>query len=75
MVYPGLLQQGVDFAAEPVQQSRVEPGVVVFEDDPDVDVVLVVGSGPVLRDHVIDDELMGQVFGEFRSYDAGDFLQ
>ena len=45
----------------------------VFKDHPDVDVVLVIRSGAVLRGHAVDDELLGQVLGELSSDDAGDF--
>ena len=50
-------------------------GVVVFEDDPDVDVFLVVRPGPVFGCHVVDDEFGGQVFGDFGADGVDDFLE
>ena len=53
----------------------VQLGVVVFEDDPDADVFLVVRPGQVFRCDVIDDEFGGQVFGDFGADGVYDFLE
>ena len=73
MGYLQLFEEVAHSSSEPHEDLSVQLGVVVFEDDLDVDVVLVVRAGPVFGRHIIDDELMGQVLGEFGSDDAGDF--
>ena len=70
VVYAGLLQEVVHIEAELRHISRVESGVVIFEDDANMHVILFFGAWAVLREHVVDDELVGQVLGELGP-DAG----
>ena len=60
MWYLQLSEEVAHVVSEPHNDLCVQLGVVVFEDDPDVDVVLVVRAGPVLGPHVVDDEFRGQ---------------